>query len=578
MSLLKTGKSGCPNETKIRNPKSKIRKKPETRNPKPGPPPRGSYGHRIRISNLGFLSDFGFRISDFIRHYNCGVLSRLKMALLSFRGITKRFPGVLALDGVSFEVERGSCHALIGENGAGKSTLGKILAGVYVADEGEIHLDGQPVRPPNPLAARKLGIAMVHQELAFCPNLTVAENLCLGDLPRRAGWLDRRRLREQARAMLGEIEAGFDVDQPISRLSTGQEQMVQIAAALGTGAQVIVMDEPTSSLSVRESEHLFELLAKLKQRGITVIYVSHRLEEIFRLCDTVSVLRDGRHVATEKISATNPDRIIHQMVGREVKQYTSQHLQRPLGEEWLRVEDLSSPGKFSRVSLSVRGGEILGLAGLVGAGRSEVAQAIFGLDPAADGNVFVRGKELPLGSVSAALRAGLGLLPEDRKRLGLVLSMNCRENTSLAVLRRLSLGGFVRRREERSLTQRYVDRLRVKTPSLDSATAGLSGGNQQKIALAKWLARECAVLMVDEPTRGVDVGAKAEIHHLLDELACQGLALLVISSELPEVMNLSRRILVMRQGKIAGELARADFSQPSLMRLMAGVEAKALSD
>src|SRR5438876_3574303 len=281
------------------------------------------------------------------------------MSFLTFKNITKRFPGVLALDVVSFEVEQGSCHALVGENGAGKSTLGKILAGVYVADEGEILLDGHAILAPNPLAARKLGIAMVHQELAFCPNLTVAENLCLGDLPRRAGWLARGRLREQASAMLGEIEAAFDVDQPISRLSTGQEQMVQIAAALGTGAQVIIMDEPTSSLSVRESEHLFELLAKLKQRGITVIYVSHRLEEIFRLCDTVSVLRDGRHVATEKISATNPDRIIHQMVGREVKQYTSQHLQRPLGEEWLRVEDLSSPGKFRHVSLSVRAGEIV---------------------------------------------------------------------------------------------------------------------------------------------------------------------------------------------------------------------------
>src|SRR2546426_4041694 len=497
------------------------------------------------------------------------------MPFLSFRSITKRFPGVLALDGVSFEVERGSCHALVGENGAGKSTLGKILAGVYVADEGEIHLEGQPVHTPNPLAARKLGIAMVHQELAFCPNLSVAETLCLGDLPRRAGFLDRRRMRERARSMLREIEAEFDVDRPINQFSTGQEQLVQIAAALGTNAQVIIMDEPTSSLSVRESEHLFELLAKLKQRGITVIYVSHRLEEIFRLCDAVSVLRDGRQVATEKISATNPDRIIHQMVGREVKQYTSQHLQRPLGEEWLRVEDLSSPGKFSHVSLSVRAGEIVGLAGLVGAGRSELAQAIFGLDPAATGKGFVRGQELPLGSVSAALRAGLGLLPEDRKRLGLVLSMNCRENTSLAVLRRLSLGGFVRRRAERSLTQRYVEQLRVKTPSLDAPTAGLSGGNQQKIALAKWLARECPVLIADEPTRGVDVGAKAEIHHLLDELACQGLALLVISSDLPEVMNLSRRILVMRQGNIAGELAREDFSQPSLLRLMAGVEAKA---
>jgi len=494
---------------------------------------------------------------------------------LSFNGITKRFPGVLALDGVSFEVERGSCHALIGENGAGKSTLGKILAGVYVADGGEIHLDGRPVCAPSPLAARRLGIAMVHQELAFCSNLTVAENLCLGDLPQRAGWLDRRRMRAQARAMLDQIEADFDVDQPISQLSTGQEQLVQIAAALGTRAQVIIMDEPTSSLSVRESEHLFELLAKLKQGGITVIYVSHRLEEIFRLCGAVTVLRDGRHVATEKIAATSQERIIHQMVGREIKQYTSQHLQRPLGEELLRVEHLSSPGKFSNVSFTLRAGEILGFAGLVGAGRSEIAHAIFGLDPEATGNVFVRGQELPLGSVTAALGAGIGLLPEDRKRLGLVLPMNCRENTSLAVLPRLSVGGFVRRREERSLTQGYVDRLSIKTPSLDSTVAGLSGGNQQKIALAKWLARNCAILIVDEPTRGVDIGAKAEIHHLLDDLACQGLALLVISSELPEVMNLSRRILVMRQGNLAGELSRAEFSQISLMRLIAGVEAKA---
>ena len=497
------------------------------------------------------------------------------MAYLAFNGITKRFPGVLALDGVSFEVERGSCHALIGENGAGKSTLGKILAGVYVADEGEIRLDGQPVCALTPLAARKLGIAMVHQELAFCSNLTVAENLCLGDLPQRAGWLDRRRMRAQARAMLQQIEADFDVDQPISRLSTGQEQLVQIAAALGTNAQVIIMDEPTSSLSVRESEHLFELLAKLKQSAITVIYVSHRLEEIFRLCDAVTVLRDGRHVATEKIAATNQERIIHQMVGREVQQYTSQHLQRPLGEELLRVENLGSPGKFSNASFTLRAGEILGFAGLIGAGRSEIAHAIFGLDKAATGKVFVRGQELPLGSVTAALGAGIGLLPEDRKRLGLVLSMNCRENTSMAVLPRLSLGGFVRRREERSLAQRYVDRLRIKTPSLDSTVAGLSGGNQQKIALAKWLARQCAILIVDEPTRGVDIGAKAEIHHLLDDLACQGLALLVISSELPEVMNLSRRIIVMRQGNIAGELGRTEFSQISLMRLMAGVEAKA---
>ncbi|MCL4789230.1 MAG: sugar ABC transporter ATP-binding protein [Verrucomicrobia bacterium] len=497
------------------------------------------------------------------------------MAFIQFNGITKRFPGVLALDGVSFGVERGSCHALMGENGAGKSTLGKILAGVYVADGGEIWLDGKPVHAPNPLAARKLGIAMVHQELAFCPNLTVAENLCLGDLPSRAGWLDRRRMRDLARAMLSEIESDIPVDVPIGELSTAQEQMVQIAAALGTRAQVIVMDEPTSSLSVRETEHLFELLDQLKQRGITVIYVSHRIEEIFRLCDTVTVLRDGCHVATEKVANTNTERIIHQMVGREVKQYSSQHLAQPLGEEMLRVENLSSPGKFRNVSFSLRKGEILGVAGLVGAGRSEVAQAIFGVDANASGKVLVHGREMPLGSVTTALASGIGFLPEDRKRMGLVLSMNCRENTSLAILSRLNLGGFVKRRLERSIVQRYVDQLRVKTPSLDAGIDGLSGGNQQKVALAKWLARECEILIVDEPTRGVDVGAKAEIHRLLDELACQGLALLVISSELPEVMNLSRRIIVMREGQIVGELSREEFSQLNLMRLMAGVEAKA---
>ncbi|HVY69181.1 MAG TPA: sugar ABC transporter ATP-binding protein, partial [Verrucomicrobiae bacterium] len=390
-------------------------------------------------------------------------------------------------------------------------------------------------------------------------------------MPRRLGWVARDRMRDRARGMLEEIGADFDVDLPIRELSTGQEQMVQIAAALGTGARVIVMDEPTSSLSVSESERLFQLLGQLKGRGITVIYVSHRMEEIFRLCDHITVLRDGRHVATSPLADTTPDRVIHQMVGREVVSVTPRHLQRVLGEELLRVENLSSPGKFRGVSFVLRAGEVLGLAGLVGAGRSEVAQAILGLDPNATGRVWVRGKELPPGRVAAALAAGLGLLPEDRKRLGLVLSLNCRENGSLAALDRLTTAGFVRRAEERALVAGYAERLRVKTPSLEAPIAGLSGGNQQKIALAKWLARECGVLIVDEPTRGVDVGAKAEIHQLLDELACQGLGLMVVSSELPEVMNLSRRILVMRGGAVAGELERDAFTQASLMRLMAGV-------
>ncbi|MBI2946606.1 MAG: sugar ABC transporter ATP-binding protein [Verrucomicrobia bacterium] len=496
---------------------------------------------------------------------------------LSFQSITKRFPGVLALDHVSFEVQRGSCHALIGENGAGKSTMGKILAGVYTADEGEIRLEGKVIQPANPLVARQLGIAMVHQELAFCPNLTVAENLCLGDLPQRGGWVDRSRMCDQARGLLREIEADIDVNLPIHRLSTAQEQMVQIAAALGTNARIIVMDEPTSSLSAHESEHLFQLLGHLKLRGITVIYVSHRLEEIFRLCDTVTVLRDGRHVATEQICDTNQDRVIHQMIGRAASTFAPEHLNRPVGNEVLRVENLASPGRFSDINFTLRAGEVLGFAGLVGAGRSEAALAIFGLDPDASGKVLVHGRELPLGSVPSALAAGIGLVPEDRKRQGLVLTMNCRENMSLAVLDRLVKQGFVQARKEQVLAQRYVDQLRVKTPSLEAPITSLSGGNQQKIALTKWLARECGVLIVDEPTRGIDVGAKEEIHHLLDELACRGLAILVISSELPELMNLCRRILVLRDGEIKGELGRREFSQPGLMRLMAGIEKEAAS-
>ena len=494
------------------------------------------------------------------------------MAWLEFQRITKRFPGVLALDNVSCGFEPGECHALMGENGAGKSTLGKILAGVYRPDSGQILMNGEVIHPSTPILARQLGIAIVHQELAFCPNLTVAENLCLGDIPRRLSFIQKGRMRDRARSMLDQIEADIAIDQPIGELSTGQEQMVQIAAAVGQDARVIVMDEPTSSLSARESEHLFALLAKLKQRGITVIYVSHRMEEIFRLCDRITVLRDGRHVATENIADTTPERVIHQMIGREITSFTPAHTQNDLGPEMLRVEQFSSPGKFRDIHFTLRSGEVLGLAGLVGAGRSEVAQAIFGLDAAATGKIAISAQEVRIESPQAALQLGIGLLPEDRKRQGLVLSMNCRENTSLAALPQLSRLGFIRKSREQTLAEDYIDQLRVKTPGLEASISGLSGGNQQKIALAKWLVRHCRILIVDEPTRGVDVGAKAEIHHLLDTLACQGVAILLISSELPEIMNLSRRIVVLREGIQMGELNRSEFSQPALMRLMAGVK------
>jgi len=497
----------------------------------------------------------------------------VSVAFIEFRDLSKRFPGVQALSGISFTIERGSCHALIGENGAGKSTLGKILAGVHVADGGDILIDGKAVKPDTPLAARELGIAMVHQELAFCPNMSVAENLCLGDMPTTMGWVDRSALKARAKTFLADIGAAINVETLISSLSTGQEQLVQIAAAVGTGAKIIVMDEPTSSLSAGETATLFRLARELKARGITIIYVSHRIEELFALCDTITVLRDGRHVSTGAIADTTPSNVVRQMIGRELRPMASVHIAKELGPIRLKVDNLASAGKFSGINLTVSAGEIVGLAGLVGAGRSEIVQAIFGLDPNATGQVQVNNAPVTLGSVDNALAAGVGLVPEDRKRQGLVLSLNCRENTSLASLPLLSQAGWVRRQQERSVASKYAERLRVKTPTLENITAGLSGGNQQKIALAKWLARDCDVLLIDEPTRGVDVGAKAEIYKLLDELACEGKALLVVSSELPELIGLCRRILVMRHGRIAGELSSRQFEEAAIMALMAGVAA-----
>jgi ABC-type sugar transport system ATPase subunit len=377
-------------------------------------------------------------------------------------------------------------------------------------------------------------------------------------------------MRETARRLLAEVGFDEDVDRLVGELTTGQEQLLQIAAAVGTGARILVFDEPTSSLSAVESERLFVLLADLKRRGFTVVYVSHRMEEIFRLCDTITVLRDGHHVATEMAAHSDHDRLVRQMVGRSVDHPEPAHLRQALGDRMLEVERISSPARFQDVSLTLRRGEILGIAGLVGSGRSEVAQAIFGLDPRRTGRVSVDGRVIPRGDVTSAMEAGVGLLPEDRKRQGLVLGLNGRENGSLAVLRRWSHWGWMDRRREREQIEDLFGRLRVKSPTIEAAVEGLSGGNQQKIALAKWLARECRVLVVDEPTRGVDVGAKAEIHRLLDQLACDGMAILLISSELPEVMGLSRRLLVMRAGRVAGQFERSEFQQAAILRCMVG--------
>ncbi|MGD0769530.1 MAG: sugar ABC transporter ATP-binding protein [Tepidisphaeraceae bacterium] len=496
--------------------------------------------------------------------------------MIDYRSVTKTFAGVTALDAVSFSIATGECHGLVGENGAGKSTCGKLLAGIYRPDSGVIAIEGAERHFSSPADARAAGIGMVHQELAFCPDLSVAENLCMGNYPRRFRFLiDRREMERRAQKLLADIGARLDVRQNMRALSTAHEQLVQIAWAVGTGARILVFDEPTSSLPQPDAENLFALIRRLMSRGVTMIYVSHRLPEVFRLCDRVTVLRDGRCAGTLDRADATPDAIVRMMIGRSIDAYFPRHLDKTPGKVILSVKNLSSPGKFRDVSFDVKAGEIVGFAGLVGAGRSEIAKAVFGLDRRAVGKITFESKPLALGSVRRAMRRGIALVPEDRKHQGLVLKMGGRQNFSLAMLRRFRRMGIIDQRAERNAAQTFFDRLNVKTPSLETPVAGLSGGNQQKIALAKWLGRNARLLIVDEPTRGVDVGAKAAIHGLIDNLAGQGIAIMLISSELPELLNLSTRILVMRQGKLVGELKREEVSQDRVLRLMAGVEGTA---
>lgn len=487
-----------------------------------------------------------------------------------FSGVTKRFPGITALSGVTFDVAAGTCHAVCGENGAGKSTLGKILAGIIEPDEGHVELDGVVARLASPRDALAAGVAMVHQELALCDNLTVADNLCLGKLPTWFGFLRERELHGHAVELLEEIGSDIDVRAQVSALSVAEQQLVQIAAAVGAGARVIIFDEPTSSLGEAEAEQLYALIASLKDRGVAVLYVSHRMAEIFRLADYVTVLRDGQHVSTSPVASIDEATLVQQMIGRRLEQYFASHAQKPRGEERLRVDHLTSADRFEDVSFSVHAGEVVGLAGLVGAGRSEIAQAIFGLDPNATGAVCVRGKPVHVRSARDAMRYGIGFVPEDRKRQGLVLSMCTGENATLPILERISHAGWIDNRAEATTVAKNFERLRVRaTP--DAITASLSGGNQQKVVLSKWLAADSDILILDEPTRGVDVGTKAELHAWIDQRASEGAAVLLISSELPELLNVSTRIIVLRAGRVVGELPRGDATQHKVVRMMAGI-------
>jgi ABC-type sugar transport system ATPase subunit len=489
--------------------------------------------------------------------------------MIELRNISKHFGGVRALTDVSLRIDRGHVHGLMGENGAGKSTLGKVLSGIHTPDTGEILLDGKPHRFRSPADALAAGVGMVHQELAFCPDLSVAENLCMGHYPRRRGLVDRAAMRMRASQLLQEIGLSIDVDRPMRDLSTAQEQGVQIAAAVGTNARVIVFDEPTASLSARESEALFELIGKLKARGITLIYVSHRMPEVLALCDTISVLRDSAYVGELSRGQATHEKLVEMMTGRVINMDRTGGTRSP-GPVRLAVRGLCSPGKFSDISFDVRAGEIVGVAGLVGAGRSEVACAIFGLDARASGKVLVDDKPLELGSVTRSIGAGISLVPEDRKRQGLVLSMSVRHNTTLASLDLISTGPILNLVREECAASDMVTRLGTKTASIDTPVRQLSGGNQQKVVIGKWLARSGAVLIIDEPTRGVDIGAKQVIHQLLDRLARQGTAILMISSELPELLASADRILVMREGRLLTDVPSANADEQILLRLMVG--------
>jgi ABC-type sugar transport system ATPase subunit len=484
--------------------------------------------------------------------------------VLSASNISKAFPGVLALDDVSFEARAGEVNALVGENGAGKSTLIKLVAGFYAPDRGEIRVDGQLLHP-DPASAHKAGVATIHQEHHLIPSMTVAENLLLGRWPTRYGLLSKREMTERAEAALDQVAPDLNLRKLARQLSPAEGQLVEIARAIAEDSRVLVMDEPTASLSTREVDALFETVRRLRARGLAIVFVSHWLEEVFAIADRITVLRDGRFAGARPVAELDHHAVIRMMVGRDVEDVTTQSIDP--GDVILSVDRLTRSGVINNVSFEVRAGEIVTLAGLVGAGRSEVVNAIFGAEHYDSGSVTVAGVSLPPGDPLAAMEAGVGYIPEDRRRQGLVLAMSVRSNTSLALLKEVSPGGVIDQSAEERIVQEARRKLSIRMASPDSPVATLSGGNQQKVVIARWLAREPKLLILDEPTKGVDVGAKAEISEIIVRLAAEGRAILLVSSELPEVLALSDRVLVMRGGRIAGEIPRTALTQERVMTL-----------
>lgn len=494
--------------------------------------------------------------------------------LLNVSNVCKRFPGVRALHNVSFSIDKGEVLAIIGENGAGKSTLMKILAGVQGADSGEIKVDAMPAAFRNVDDALCAGIALIHQELNLADNLDVGSNIFLGREPLRLGLINRRQIATEASEHLKKVGLDISPSTIVSDLTIGRQQLVEIAKALSVNARVLIMDEPTSSLSQRETETLFDVVRDLKARGVSVIYISHRLGEVKELADRVVVLRDGENAGELPRSEINHDAMVRMMVGRDVSQYYHREPHAP-GEPILRVKDLRTPvHPHHAVSFEVRAGEIVGVAGLVGAGRTEILATLFGITPAIGGTIDVCGRAMTINGPRQAIAAGLALVPEDRKQCGLVLEMGVRPNLSLASLPRDARAGFLNSRAECTISRHMISAMRIKTPNDQQIVQYLSGGNQQKVVLGKWLAMKPKLLLLDEPTRGIDVGAKEEIYKLVHDLAGKGMAILFVSSEMEEVLSLSDRALVMHEGKLTGELQRGQLSEENVMQLATGSAAR----
>jgi ribose transport system ATP-binding protein len=490
-------------------------------------------------------------------------------ALVLMEGIEKRFPGVHALNQCQFELRSGEVHALVGENGAGKSTLMKVLAGVYTRDDGRIFYKGKAVEVPNPRVAQHLGISMIHQELNLMPHLTVAQNIFIGreSRPGLKFLLDEKTINEQTSELLAMLHLNLDPRTKVSALTVAKQQMVEIAKALSFNSEVLIMDEPTAALTEAEIEDLFRIIRQLREEGVGIVHISHRLEELKQISDRVTVLRDGRYIDTVPTQEASIDQIISMMVGRTIYEASPQVPEDASEEIVLEVKNLNRGNILKDVNFKLKRGEILGFAGLMGAGRTEVARAVFGADSLDSGEIYVEGKPVQINSPSDAVRNGIGYLSEDRKRYGLTLKMDVETNLVLATLKKfMNFFGWVDRSSARSTAEEMVQALSIKTPGLQQKVKNLSGGNQQKVIIGKWLVADTDILIFDEPTRGIDVGAKSEIYRLLNDLAHQGKSIIMISSELPEILRMSHRIVVMCEGRVTGELGIQEATQEKIMK------------